>query len=113
MSGAAPTRVDLDAIDEVAGEITLFGREVAVHPLDGYGYRTIIAWEKDAASVDPLQLWEVAARVVPDLSRDEIDRLTPAKLGVLFTIAGYQVKQVEAAFPNGNGPTETTGSPSA
>lgn len=105
--------VNLDAVDEIAGTATLHGRELAVHHLDGFGYRTLTAWEKDPASIEPMQLWDVAARVLPELTRDEVEQLSPAKLGVVFTIAGYRVQEVEAAFPNGTGSTGTTGSPSA
>lgn len=120
---ARPHRVvDVDAIDDVAGYVKVNGREVAVHHLDALAYGAIVALERDAGAVDINTLYDAVARACPELSRDEVDRLSTKKIGAILAVADRGIKDVEASIesaagadPNGMGPTEETpiASPSA
>ena len=102
-------RVNIDALSDVAGIAVINGRDVEVLHVDGETYRTLLAI--DAGSADPddvLKLYDGAARCCPSIPREEIDRLTPTKIGAILSIAQAPVGVIEAQFPNGNGPVAST-----
>jgi hypothetical protein len=124
-SAAAPftisrTRIvtDIDAIDDVAGFARVNGREVAVHHLDAITYRALRMLAEDPNGFNVLEVYDAAHRACPELTRDEIDRLSATKVAAILAVAEAGVKAVEDQIPNAPGPTteattEMTSSPSA
>lgn len=105
--------VDLDALDVPIGTTTLNGRTVGVHALDALGYEVYLALGDAAAPVELPQVWEAAARVVPELSLDDVRRLKLPQLGALLALAAGQVRAVEDRYPNSDRPTAETTTPSS
>lgn len=105
---------NVDVLDDVAGHAIVFGREIAVHHPDGETYRMLLA--VSAGSEDPailLELYEGVQRCCPELTPQEVMRLTPTKVGAILAIAQAPIANVETQFPNGAGPGAKTETPPA
>ena len=76
------------------------GRWVRVRPIDGKGYQLL--QEIEATQAFRLY-WEIARRVLPDATQDEIDRLTPREVVAVVEIAAGNVAAVEAILKNAEG----------
>lgn len=98
-----PFTANLDALAEIAGTVTVFGREVAVRQFDGESYRALeLQREQGDASVVPS--YAIAARLCPDLTADEVQRLNARQVGAILAIGARVIHAVEAALPNGASP---------
>lgn len=100
--------VDVDQVDDVAGYARVNGREVAVHHLDGDAYRAIQMLRDHPEAVDSSELYAAVERACPELTHDEVMKLSGPKIGALIAVAEQSIKEVEAQIPNGPGPTETS-----
>ena len=100
-----PTNLDL--LDDVVGRVTLFGKDHDVLALDGAAYRMLYDLEANKRG-DVRPLFDIAARIVPSLTADEVGRLTAMRVGAILAIAGAPVQAVESEFPNSDGPTTPT-----
>ena len=99
--------VDIDAVDDVAGYIKVTGREVAVHHLDAEAYAILRQLQESPATVDVSNAYDIVARICPELSRDEIDRLSGPKIGAIIAVAEQGIRDVELQAPNAEGPATT------
>lgn len=94
-----PVLIDLDALtaSDRLPKVRLFGRELTVRPLTGaaaHKIATIQDAENNANAVlGPLL--EVLAGCVPDLTPDELDRLTVDQIAALLQLSRGQVAEVE------------------
>jgi hypothetical protein len=107
--------VNLDAIgDPVAGEVTIKGVTHQVLQLDGAGYEYMDATAAALrdGTFDVVASYAQVARVLPSLTTDEVKALRPAQVAAVFKIAGGQIEEVEAMFPNAVGPAGTSSSES-
>lgn len=99
--------LDIDAFDDVAGYAKIGDRTVVVHHLDGAAYR-VIAELRATGAGDTQALYDAVARCCPELSRDDVDRLSGPKIGAILAVAEAGINEVEALIPNGSGPTAAT-----
>ena len=100
------TVINIDPFDTVAGHITVKGVPHDVLHLNGRDYRTLNLGTGGTA----LELYAIAARVVPSLGEGVYDLSTP-QLGAVIAIADARVADVENQFPNSEGPTTTASAP--
>lgn len=107
---------DIDAFDDIAGYAKINGREVAVHHLDAVAYAAIEALRVNPTGAKTTDLYDAVERACPELTHEEVYRLSGPKIGALLAIAEQGVKDVEAHIPNAPGPmaeTSQDSSPSA
>lgn len=110
---------NIDAVDDVAGYATVYGRTVKVLHIDGAAYRALRRMS-ESGDPDITPMYDAVARCVPELSSAEVDRLRPKQMAMLLGIAGAMVDLVEAEQqrqldmraaedpdPNGSRPTSS------
>ena len=88
--------VNLDALFQLAGEVTVDGKGYTVHPLDCVGYEMYEALAENPAGTKVSDLYKIAARCCPDLPVERLHRMTPPQIGALLKVATGQVEAAEA-----------------
>lgn len=58
----------------------------------------------DLATLDISTLVDVIARIVPSVPREDLLKLSPRKLGYLYTIGAGAIERVAELFPNAPSP---------
>lgn len=77
--------------------VTIFGREVVVHPLTGAAAHKVASLQADDDGTAMLgALLEVVATSCPDLTADEVKRLSVDQVAALVQLSRGQVAEVEA-----------------
>lgn len=84
---------NLDAVNPVAGKVTVKGRTYVVRPVDGFGYEIVanMGTGQDAIA----NLYRVAQRCVPDMPEDVLKSLTIQQVQLVGEIASGTAKAVE------------------
>lgn len=79
-------------------QVLVFGRTVTVHPLTGSAAHAIAAAqdEKDGGAAMLGALLNVVASSCPDLTRDEVDRLSIEQISAIVQLSRGMVTDVEA-----------------
>lgn len=97
--------VDLDALEESAGKVRIKRRAVNVLPLTGDGWRLVQELADSASSNEPAKIMATAGRIhgvvaklVPDLSHDEVMSLTFTQCSAIVQVAIGQIETVRAAL---------------
>lgn len=94
---------NLDLYAAPAGRVQLFGKEHDVLQMDGFGYRTVREYQADEQSD---VLWPLAARLIPTLTPDEVDKLTAVQVGAILAVAQTPITAIEDQFPNSDRPAD-------
>lgn len=93
------TMIDLDALTNAARlpKVRLFGREMTVQPLTGAAAHQIaVIQQEDTTGVGMIAgMIAAMARIVPDLTADERERLTVDQLAALLQLSRGQIGDVE------------------
>lgn len=98
-NGTRPGLVNLDELIDSRLAVVLGGREIPVKPIDGIGFQLITGLTAETGTE---KMYEVAARCLPSLQREDVLALTPAQVGAVVKLASEGVEKVEAASsPNG------------
>lgn len=94
-----PTLIDLDALtaSDRLPKVRLFGRELTVRPLTGAAAHKIATIQDADGNANAVlgPLLEVLAGCVPDLTPEELDRLTVDQIAALLQLSRGQVAEVE------------------
>jgi hypothetical protein len=94
------TLIDLDSLINPARlpRVKLFGREVVVHPMSGAAaHRVAIVYAKpnDDGTAMLAALLDVAKTSVPDLTSEEVERLSLEQLVAVVQLSRNGVAEVE------------------
>lgn len=101
--------LDLDALAAEAPKTArLFGRAVAVHPITAGTLHRILSASQSNDIATQLAVFTAAVKnICPELTADEVDRLTHQQILAIIQLAQGDVEAVESAIRERAG--ETTG----
>lgn len=89
---------DLDQIVRGRGlpKVRVHGKEIEVHPLDGASLLLLAQLdEAGPAGVDHIRvMYQVTEQILPELTHDEVLRMTPEQINVVTSIAQNKIEQV-------------------
>lgn len=108
--GSSAPIFDLDSLDVPAGEIVINGRTVEVRHPDGHTFNLVRLLESGDESLPISDVYDVAHRLLPSLTRDEVDRLTARQVGRVLGIALGRPGGAAEKFASGeNSPPDAAG----
>jgi hypothetical protein len=92
-----PSHINLDQLRGDAGSVTLDGTDFRVLPIDGAGLHALRqAQDGNATGLEAaIDLYEVAARYLPDVPRERVLRFSMAEVAAVLAIAQSHVTSVE------------------
>jgi hypothetical protein len=101
--------VDLDVLFQVR-RVKLNGRVITVKPLDGLSYHKLFQLTKDGPvhkGEDLLTMYEVAKQCLPDMTEEEVMKMSAPQIGALIGVAQSSIDEVESTIPKRKAPSRT------